>query len=281
MLEVLCKTDGHYYDFSTKTGIYYLAAYTKVNSETAEEILGTLAEMGKIDRELWSERRVIWCQTLVDNLKTLYAKRAVSAPEKPSLNEFSERKTDENGISETEKHEKAEKIENQEPEKPPEEKPKKKRKTKAEREAESRESKKQYAEFVFLKEEEHKKLLDQYGEAKTARMIEVLDNYKGSKGATYASDYRAILNWVVERVEEEFKRNGGNYGGNNFRSAGSGGQTGTGGGFSPSRGFRQDKPPDTTIRSETPGNEVETGPTGNGELQVLRSDLGAGGNGAG
>ena len=34
-------------------------------------------------------------------------------------------------------------------------------------------------------------------------MIEILDNYKGQNGKKYKSDYRAILNWVVKRYEEE------------------------------------------------------------------------------
>jgi len=57
-----------------------------------------------------------------------------------------------------------------------------------------------YAEFVSLTESEYQKLADQHGEDNANRMIEVLDNYKGSKGKKYASDYRAILNWVVEKV---------------------------------------------------------------------------------
>lgn len=73
-----------------------------------------------------------------------------------------------------------------------------------------------YGEFVCMTEEEHEKLIRKYGPDKTARMIEVLDNYKGSKGKTYKNDYRAILNWVVDRVTEEFARKGaGNYGGFN------------------------------------------------------------------
>ncbi|MBR3422817.1 MAG: replisome organizer [Ruminococcus sp.] len=64
-----------------------------------------------------------------------------------------------------------------------------------------------YAEFVSMTEADHKKLLDKYGEPKVKRMIEVLDNYKGSKGKTYKDDYRAILSWVVDKVEEEY-RNG-------------------------------------------------------------------------
>lgn len=63
-----------------------------------------------------------------------------------------------------------------------------------------------FAEFVSMTEEEHQKLVLEHGEVKVKRMIEVLDNYKGSKGKKYKSDYRAILNWVVGRVEEEMKK---------------------------------------------------------------------------
>ena len=54
-----------------------------------------------------------------------------------------------------------------------------------------------YAEFVHMTEEEYGTLCDKYGEAKAKSMIAVLDNYKGSKGKRYKSDYRAILSWVV------------------------------------------------------------------------------------
>ena len=57
-----------------------------------------------------------------------------------------------------------------------------------------------YADFVRLTEAEYQKLVDQYGEELTKQMIETLDNYKGATGRKYKSDYRAILNWVVERV---------------------------------------------------------------------------------
>lgn len=66
--------------------------------------------------------------------------------------------------------------------------------------------KKKFAEFVMMTEDEHQKLVDKHGERKVARMIEVLDNYKGANGKKYKSDYRAILNWVVKRVEEEGQR---------------------------------------------------------------------------
>ena len=66
----------------------------------------------------------------------------------------------------------------------------------------------QYAEFVSLSEAEFNKLCEAHGEMAAKRMIEILDNYKGSKGAKYKSDYRAILNWVVNRFNEENERHG-------------------------------------------------------------------------
>ena len=61
----------------------------------------------------------------------------------------------------------------------------------------------QWAENVSMTNEEHDKLVSAHGEADTARLIEILDNYKGSTGKRYKSDYRAILSWCVERLEEE------------------------------------------------------------------------------
>ncbi|WDU82814.1 helix-turn-helix domain-containing protein [Caloramator sp. Dgby_cultured_2] len=63
-----------------------------------------------------------------------------------------------------------------------------------------------YAEYVSMTEQQYNLLIQKYGEEKTKRMIEVLDNYKGAKGKQYKDDYRAILMWVAEKVEEEFKK---------------------------------------------------------------------------
>ena len=59
-----------------------------------------------------------------------------------------------------------------------------------------------YAEFVHMTEAEHQKLVDKYGVEATDNMITLLDNYKGSKGAKYVNDYRAILSWVVKEYEK-------------------------------------------------------------------------------
>lgn len=57
-----------------------------------------------------------------------------------------------------------------------------------------------YGEFVKMTTNEHVKLLSKYGSSTTERMIEILDNYKGSTGKKYKSDYRAILSWVADKV---------------------------------------------------------------------------------
>ena len=91
-----------------------------------------------------------------------------------------------------------------------------------------------YGDYVHMTEEEHKKLIDAYGPEMTARLIEVLDNYKGAKGKTYKNDYRAILSWVVEKVKEEQAKKGAtvNVGSNQNRGNNQGVR------FTPSKGFR-------------------------------------------
>ncbi len=64
----------------------------------------------------------------------------------------------------------------------------------------------QYAEFVAMTNDEYQSLIanERLGSEEAVKgCIEILDNYKGSSGKKYASDYRAILNWVIPRYEEE------------------------------------------------------------------------------
>ncbi len=52
-----------------------------------------------------------------------------------------------------------------------------------------------FLDFVFLKDEELKKLIDKLGERNTQVWIERLNNYIGSKGKKYHSHYHTILTW--------------------------------------------------------------------------------------
>lgn len=85
LLELLCRSEGHYYDLSEAANGKYLEALMKVDGETSMAILNTLADLGNIDRDLWEERKVVWCQSLVDNLQDVYSKRTVSAPVRPFM----------------------------------------------------------------------------------------------------------------------------------------------------------------------------------------------------
>jgi hypothetical protein len=68
-----------------------------------------------------------------------------------------------------------------------------------------------FADNVKMTEAEHSKLIDKFGPADTGRMIEILSGWKHEtgKGVTkkdYASDYGAIMNWVVVRMKEDKSR---------------------------------------------------------------------------
>ena len=92
LLELLGRSDGHYYDCTKTVDRDYLVSLMKVPEETVTEIINTLVEMEKLDRELWEERKIIWCQQFVDNLQDVYSKRTVSIPVKPFSEEFSGKK---------------------------------------------------------------------------------------------------------------------------------------------------------------------------------------------
>jgi hypothetical protein len=52
-----------------------------------------------------------------------------------------------------------------------------------------------YAEYVTMTEQEHAKLIEQFGVIGTEDRIDNLNLYKGSTGRKYASDYLTILAW--------------------------------------------------------------------------------------
>ena len=63
-----------------------------------------------------------------------------------------------------------------------------------------KDKKRSFAEYVTLTLKEYRKLKKDYGKDGVKKIIQKLDNSKASKGYKYKSDYRAILNWVVEAV---------------------------------------------------------------------------------
>ncbi len=63
--------------------------------------------------------------------------------------------------------------------------------------------KENFADFVKLSEEEHQKLIKKFGAIDTKSAIDILNNYKGSSGKKYKSDYHAILSWVIKEVYKQ------------------------------------------------------------------------------
>jgi hypothetical protein len=65
-----------------------------------------------------------------------------------------------------------------------------------------------YAEFVSLTRDEYAKLCEEYSEEAAKAMIDILNNYKGSKGKKYKSDYLTIRGWVKDKYYEDLQKNG-------------------------------------------------------------------------
>ena len=73
---------------------------------------------------------------------------------------------------------------------------------------ERKEEKIYFAEFVTMTNTEYKNLVSTYSKEFADQCITILDNYKGANGKKYKSDYRAILNWVVDKAKQDNIKNG-------------------------------------------------------------------------
>jgi hypothetical protein len=65
-----------------------------------------------------------------------------------------------------------------------------------------------YADYVTLTRDEYAKLCEEYSEDGAKAMIDILNNYKGSKGKKYKSDYLTIRGWVKDKYYEDLQKNG-------------------------------------------------------------------------
>ena len=177
LLQLLGKSNGHYYCFKDPGDWEFLLAKTHISDpEIARNILETLATLDAIDKKLFSEHQVIWSQGFVDRLKSVYVKRNEPLPIKPDFtvsvggNEVS---VSENPVSDTDN---------------PQSKVK-----------ESKVNNNIYILHEFpnikLSKEEYDKLIGLFGETGTRDRIKSLSLYMGSTGKAYKSHYLTILNW--------------------------------------------------------------------------------------
>lgn len=73
---------------------------------------------------------------------------------------------------------------------------------KQERKKEKKEKNK-YMDCVFLSADEEQSLRTKLLNGDFEKAIEVLNNYKMQSGKKYASDYHAMQNWVIKRIQED------------------------------------------------------------------------------
>lgn len=89
LLEILGKSNQHYYDLNKKENVHYLCARTKMEEEKVFKILDLLADLEAIDSKLW-KKRIIWSQNFVEGVKDAYRNRIVDVPNKPGNNTVSD-----------------------------------------------------------------------------------------------------------------------------------------------------------------------------------------------
>ena len=65
LLELLCKSDGQFYDYNNSAAWRLLLAETRVPEDMGTEILKVLADIDAIDSDLY-KGKIIWVQKLVE-----------------------------------------------------------------------------------------------------------------------------------------------------------------------------------------------------------------------
>lgn len=75
LLRELAKTNYHYLDLSKPSTMMFLSAKCKVSKDVLECIIKDLVELGKFDKLLWNENKIIWCQDFIDSIQDAYVKR--------------------------------------------------------------------------------------------------------------------------------------------------------------------------------------------------------------
>ena len=84
ILERIGSTDGLYIDCRKSGTWHFLQAYTNVTGNVLTEILDTVAELGKIDKSLWSHK-IIFCQNFVDGVVDAFRKRLNTLPTRSAV----------------------------------------------------------------------------------------------------------------------------------------------------------------------------------------------------
>jgi len=82
LLSFLCAKENLFYKMENP---FYLASINHISSEKCIKIIDTLAELNAIDRELWNSDRIIWVESLIDNLSDVFKRRKTPIPKRPQI----------------------------------------------------------------------------------------------------------------------------------------------------------------------------------------------------
>lgn len=195
LLEFLGQRENLCFDCNVKAEWIFFLAKAKVSETKAIEILDTLASIDAIDADLW-KHKIVWSDNFLDRVKEVYKKRGTPPPSKPTI------KSNPQDVDEPVEEAQDVGVETPPQEPPAEPTPPRRRGKKTTEEIEAEKVK--YAELVRMKPAEYEMLCKSLGVDATNKAIQILDNYKGSKGKTYKDDYRAILSWVVDRLKKDY-----------------------------------------------------------------------------
>lgn len=190
LLELIYRQPNFELDVSDAETLQILAKKVEVSPEKFSNMMQTAIKRECFDPVAYHERSVLTSEGVKKRSKVVVDKRE-KMRQKSSSGAKNELFPDSCGVSDAETGEESTQS---------------KSKSKSKRKVKEKINKITYADFVTLTQEEYDKLISFHGEERTKRMIEILNNYKGSNGKKYKSDYLAILNWVVKRVEEEEQR---------------------------------------------------------------------------
>jgi len=75
ILRELAKTEYHYLNLQNTTTLMFLSAKCKVNVDRLNAIINDLTSLGKFDKQLWEENKIIWCNDFVESIQDAYKKR--------------------------------------------------------------------------------------------------------------------------------------------------------------------------------------------------------------
>ena len=187
LLRELAKTNYHYLDLSKPSTMMFLSAKCKVSKDILECIIKDLVELGKFDKVLWNENKVIWCQDFIDSIQDAYVKRNNKCITYQGLllllTSLGVRKLSKlqlKGDNNTQSIEEDSKV----------------------NKSKLNETKVKVRDLVFISPKEHETLRETFTEQDCNWMYDKLNNYKLSSGKTYKSDYGAINSWVKEELKK-------------------------------------------------------------------------------